>query len=88
MEHLDHLSEDEQKLSKYLDNLINSPSYKDFEVTIQIVTDPGKNVKKKRERPNSPKDRRTRVFEKLEALLSEQVEALRVLRERTGAKKM
>ncbi|SRR5579862_2512664 len=86
MEHFDQLSEDEQKFSKYLDSLINSPSYKDFEIAIQF-TDPGKKLKKKKDTPRPPKDRRSLVFEKLDSLLSQQVEALNELRQSSGAKK-
>lgn len=79
--HFDLLSEVEQKFSTNLDSLINSTTYKDFEVTIQIV-DPTKKVKVKKAKPQPPKDRRTLIFEKLDSLLSDQVEALNELREK------
>lgn len=82
MKHFDQLSEVEQKFSKYLDSLIASPTYKDFEVTIQII-DPTKKVKKEKAKPQSPKDRRTLIFEKLDSLLTDQVKALDDLRKRT-----
>lgn len=77
--HFDLLSEVEQNFSKYLDNLISSPTYRDYKVTIQILY-PDKKNKMKKEKPAPPKDRKTLLFEKLESLLTNQVDALNKLR--------